>query len=143
MEQHSIGWTVEIRQLATQLRAAPDEAIPLRVDIAMRTRTPALPQHIEDCVNYQPICSWLLERLPDAAEGETELAARLRAAALRLVAYLFDFDPRIESVDVTLSAGGGSMRARASAPSCRAVAAARVAPAPSLTSVFVQSRACA
>ena len=98
-----IPWTIEIKQLATQLRVGADPQQPqaVSVDITIRALTPAFPQVIEDCMNYQPICAWVL-RDWQARPHTPLMTTRVR----ELMTFIFDFDERIEAVDVSVAAGG-------------------------------------
>lgn len=107
MPTRLIPWTVEIKELATQLRvgahAHESRLVPVSVDIVVRAITPAVPRTIEDCMNYQPICQWMLidwPALPHAPSLETRLRELMR--------FVFDFDERIEWVDITLQRPGAT-----------------------------------
>ena len=106
MDTDLIAWTIEIRELKTGLRfGAPEDGLqPVSVDIGIRAQTPARPQGIGDCVNYQPICEWVLDEWPRKAH-----TALLDGRARELMAFIFAFDARIESVELTLSAGGAAL----------------------------------
>jgi len=102
MNHNLILWTVEIRALRTQLRATGGGAGKVvLVDVTVRALTPAVPVSIDECMDYQPICRWLLDELPARQLGQC------RESALRaLLEFVFNADPRIESVFAAMSAPG-------------------------------------
>jgi dihydroneopterin aldolase len=106
-----IPWIIEIKRLKTQLRlGALGKDANLQeicIDITIRAITPAFPQSITDCMNYQPICRWIVEAWPKL--GATPLLA---SRAQELVAFIFDFDSRVESVDVAISKSGSAASQR-------------------------------
>lgn len=107
MNQLLIPWTVEIRSLRTELRGARGRAAQaVSVDVAVRALTPAHPASIGDCMDYQPICRWLLDELPGWRHGQ-----RWECALQALLDFVFDADARIESVDVAMSAPGSCVDA--------------------------------
>lgn len=105
MGHHLAAWTIEVRALATELRAGAFRRQAASVDITVRALAPAFPQTIEDCIDYQPICEHVLGAWSDTASGEEpELALRA------LAAFILGRDGRIVEVDVGLSSGGVSLR---------------------------------
>ena len=102
MNHNLIPWTVEIRALRTQLGAPRGGAAQaVSVDVTVRALTPAVPASIAECMDYQPICRWLLEQLPARQH------ALCRESALRaLLDFVFDADSRVESVCAAMSAPG-------------------------------------
>jgi hypothetical protein len=86
----------------TQVRLGAKGAItvprPICIDISIRANTLAFPQSIDDCMNYQPICRWVVEDWP-TLEPVPQLSGRMR----ELVEFIFDHDARIDWVDVTFS----------------------------------------
>lgn len=100
----SIPWTIEVRALATELRAGGIRQA-ARVDISVRALAPAFPQTIADCIDYQPICAHVLGAWSDAASSDQpELAARA------LAGYILDLDERVGQVDVAVATGGTTLR---------------------------------
>jgi dihydroneopterin aldolase len=97
-----IPWTIEVRALATELRAGagPRRGQAVTVDIVIQALAPACPQTIEDCINYQPICEHVLGAWSDAAS-----AAQPERALRDLIAFILDADGRIGQVDATLAVG--------------------------------------
>lgn len=113
----TIAWTIEVRVLATALRASGGQRA--TVDITLHALAPAVPETIEDCINYQPICAHVL-----GAWSDTACAAQPGRAVRALVDFLLGFDERIGHVDVAVSTGGATVRlAQARAPSRPALAA--------------------
>ena len=102
MNQNLIPWTVEIRALRTELRASRGETVqPVSIDVTMHALSPAVPGSIAECVDYQPVCRWILDQLPAGRHG------LCRESALRaLLDFVFDADLRIESVAAAMSAPG-------------------------------------
>lgn len=99
------AWTIEVRALATELRAGAARPRAASVDITARALAPAFPQTIEDCIDYQPICEHVLGAWSESASGEEpELALRA------LAAFVLGRDERIVQVDVALSSGNLSWR---------------------------------
>jgi 7,8-dihydroneopterin aldolase/epimerase/oxygenase len=102
MNARVIPWTIEIADIDTQLRVgiwehelAPQ---PIRVNLTVRAIACALPQSIEACVNYEPICRWIIDDWPQ--EPHTQLLeTRLR----ELMSFVFAIDDRIEWIDAAIS----------------------------------------
>jgi dihydroneopterin aldolase len=110
MTKYAIPWTVEVRALATELRAGQRKAA--RVDVTVRALAPAFPQTIEDCIDYQPICEHILGAWSDAASG-----ARPEQAVRALARFILGQDGRIGDVDVALTIGPATWRlSQAQAP---------------------------
>jgi dihydroneopterin aldolase len=111
MATHSIPWTIEVRALATELRAAGSRdgnrfgRQAATVDITVGALAPAFPETIEDCINYQPICEHVL-----GAWSETACGSQPALAVCDLIAFILDFDGRIGHVDVALTTGGATLR---------------------------------
>jgi len=102
VKNHCIPWTIEIQRLMTQVRLGAKGSTPVLqpicIDISIRASTLAFPQSIDDCMNYQPICRWVVEEWPELG-AISQLSSRMRD----LVEYIFDHDARIDWVDVTFS----------------------------------------
>jgi 7,8-dihydroneopterin aldolase/epimerase/oxygenase len=108
----SIPWTIEVRALATALRAGAGwRRQAVTVDITIQALAPARPQTIEDCIDYQPICEHVL-----GAWSETASAAQPEAALRDLVAFILDHDARIGHVDAGLATGGVALRVAQARP---------------------------
>ena len=105
MENQLVRWTIEINDLATQLRVgildSERDFQPIRVRVSIRALTPAFPQSIDDCLDYQPICRWIVDEWPK--QPHTPL---LETKVLELVRFVLACDARVEWVDVTLSKAG-------------------------------------
>lgn len=115
MNQQLILWTVQIRALRTELRGARGGAAqPVVIDVTVRARTPAVPATIDDCMDYQPICRWLLDELPTWPHG-----LRWESALHALLDVVFDADARVESVAAAMSAPGAGADALTITRSCQ------------------------
>lgn len=92
MDNQLIPWTIEIKDLATRLRTEEGGWQSVRIDLSIRARTPAVPQSIEECLDYQPICRWMLDEWPQRPP------APLEARLLELARFIFGYDARAERV---------------------------------------------
>ena len=102
MKQNLLAWTVQIRDLRTELRAprgAAGEVV--SIDVTVRALTPAVPASIDECMDYQPICRWILDEMPALQHGQ-----RWESALRALFDFVFEADARIESVAAAISAPG-------------------------------------
>lgn len=102
MNPRVIPWTIEIADIETQLRVGiwEHERVlqPIRISMSIRALAAAIPQSIEDCLNYEPICRWIVESWP--AQPHTELLeTRLR----ELMDFVFHYDARIEWVELAIA----------------------------------------
>lgn len=102
MDTRVIPWTIEIKDIDTQLRVGiwehERDYQPIRICISMRAIVPVFPQSIEDCLNYEPICRWIIDEWPKSPHTpllETKLSELMR--------FIFDFDARLEWADVAIS----------------------------------------
>ncbi len=112
MVRQHIPWTIEVRALATALRAGAGwRRQAVTVDITIHALAPARPQTIEDCIDYQPICEHVL-----GAWSETASAAQPEAALRDLVAFILENDARIGHVDAGLTTGGVALRVAQARP---------------------------
>jgi len=95
-------WIIEIFNLETKLRVGIWEHEldfqPIHINISIHAIAPAFPQAIDDCINYQPICSWITNDWP--RQKHTPL---LETKLFELMRFVFDFDSRIESADISIS----------------------------------------
>ena len=102
MKNPLIPWTIEIKDLMTRLRVGLLEHErayqPIRVNLSIRAITPAFPQSIEECLNYQPICEWAVREWPK--QPHTPL---LETKILELMRFIFEYDARVEWIDAVLS----------------------------------------
>ncbi len=94
MNRQLIPWTIDIVQLATRLRCAGGASYPVQIDLSICALTPAFPSDISECMNYQPICAWLLDELPCQAP---------QLALQALYRFVFGFDARITSLALTVA----------------------------------------
>ena len=102
MDMHLIPWTIEITDINTQLRVGiwdhEREFQPIRINLSLRAIAPIFPHTIEDCLNYQPICRWITDEWPKQPHTPL-LETKLR----ELMSFVFDFDSRVEWVDLAIS----------------------------------------
>ncbi|MGH8856707.1 MAG: dihydroneopterin aldolase [Polaromonas sp.] len=102
MDTRVIPWTIEISDIETQLRVGiwdhEREFQPIRINLSLRAIASVFPQSIDDCLNYQPICRWITEEWPKQPHTPL-LETKLR----ELMCFIFDFDARVEWLDIALS----------------------------------------
>lgn len=95
-------WTVEIKDVQTRLRVGiwehERDYQPIIINLTLRGTAPIFPETIEDCLNYEPICRWLIDELP--LKPYTQLLETKLAEVMR---FVFDFDARITWVDAAIS----------------------------------------
>ena len=96
-----IPWSIEIEDIETLSRVGiweHEKALqPLRITISMRGVAPAFPRTIDDCIDYEPVCRWIVEEWPDRPHTAL-LETRLR----EVIDFIFDIDRRIEWVSVEI-----------------------------------------
>lgn len=100
MNNQLIPWTIEIRDLATRLRTEEGGWQAVRIDLSIRALAAAMPQSIEECLNYQPICQWILDEWPQRPP------APLETQLLELAHFIFDYDARAERIVVVAGNAG-------------------------------------
>ena len=102
MTTRVIAWTIEVADLDTELRVGIWEhernLQPIRISFSIRALAPAFPATIDDCLNYEPICRWIIDSWP--ALPHTPL---LETKVRELLQHIFDYDSRVEWVDVAIS----------------------------------------
>lgn len=102
MNKRMVPWTIEIANLATRLRVGIWEHErahqPVTVNLSLRGLAPHAPSSIDDCLNYEPICRWLIDAWPEHVH--TPL---LETKLLELLDFIFDTDPRIDWVDAAIA----------------------------------------
>lgn len=102
MNIHVISWTIDIADINTQLRVGiwdhEREFQPICISLSIRAIAPSFPDTIEDCLNYQPICQWITDEWPKQPHTPL-LETKLR----ELMSFVFDFDARVEWVDLAIS----------------------------------------
>jgi dihydroneopterin aldolase len=112
MNARVIPWTIEIADIETQLRVGiwEHERVlqPIRINMTIRALAATRPRSIGDCMNYEPICSWIVDTWP--AQPHTEL---LETKLRELMDFVFHFDFRIEWVDIAISKPQAIAAARA------------------------------
>lgn len=102
MHTEIIPWTIEINNLETRLRVGiweHERAFqPVHIRLSLRAITAASPQSIEDCLDYQPICRWIVSDWPQQPHTPL-LETKLR----ELMDFIFSYDARIEWADAAIS----------------------------------------
>lgn len=102
MNSRVATWTVEVEDIEIQSRVGiwehERELQPLRISLSLRGIAPAVPQSIEDCLDYQPICAWITDIWPTMPH-----TALLETKVRELMDFIFDFDHRIEWVSVSIA----------------------------------------
>lgn len=102
MNTRVIPWTIEIADIETQLRVGiwdhEREVQPIRINLSLRAIAPVFPRSIEDCLNYEPICRWIIDEWPTHPHTPL-LETKLR----ELMCFIFGFDARIEWIDVAIA----------------------------------------
>lgn len=102
MNTRVIPWTIEVADIDTQLRVGiwdhERDFQPIRINLALRAIAPSSPRSIEDCLNYEPICRWIIDTWPK--QPHTPL---LETKIRELMDFIFDYDARIEWADVAIS----------------------------------------
>jgi len=102
MSPRVIPWTIEITDIETQLRVGiwEHERVPqpIRISMSILAHADAIPQSIADCLDYEPICRWIVDTWP--AQPHTGLLeTRLR----ELMDFVFNYDARIERVELAIA----------------------------------------
>jgi dihydroneopterin aldolase len=102
MNPRVIPWTIEIADIETRLRVGiwEHERVlqPIRISMSIRALAAAIPESIADCLNYEPICRWIVETWP--AQPHTEL---LETKLRELMDFVFNYDARIERVELAIA----------------------------------------
>lgn len=117
MDNQLIPWTIEIKDLATRLRTEEGGWQAVRIDLSIRALTPVVPQSIEECLDYQPICRWMLDEWPQRPP------APLEARLLELARFIVGYDVRAERI-VAAAGNAGIVLSR---HECETVTFARAA----------------
>jgi dihydroneopterin aldolase len=111
MNARVIPWTIQIDEIETALRVGiwdhEREPQPIRISMTMRAMAAIIPLSIGDCLNYEPICRWIVDTWP--AQPHTQL---LETKLHELMDFVFDFDSRIEWVDIAISKPAAMAAAR-------------------------------
>ena len=95
-------WSVRIERLLTELRVGvyDDELLPQPVWVTLRLRglAAACPTNLGECIDYEPLCRWISEEWP-----RTPHTPLLETRVNELAAFAFDFDSRVQEVQVGLA----------------------------------------
>lgn len=95
------SWTVKVERLEIELPVGihADEMAPqpVWVSLAATGQAPASPARIEQCFDYEPLCTWLAREWP-----RTPHTPLLETRINQLLAFVFALDERVQSVWVGL-----------------------------------------
>jgi FolB domain-containing protein len=95
-------WTIEVKDLETQLRVGiwehEREYQPIVVSLTLHANAAIFPETIDDCLDYEPICRWIVDELPN--RPYTPLLETKMAEVLQ---FVFAYDPRVTWADVSMS----------------------------------------
>jgi len=95
-------WSVSIERLCTQLRVGvydhEREPQPVWVTLRLRGSAAACPTALGECIDYEPLCRWITEQWPC-----TPHIPLLETRVNELLAFTFDFDRRVQEVQVGLA----------------------------------------
>lgn len=101
MAQTTIPWTIEIVDLQTQSRVGiweHERALqPLRITLSIRAVESPFPCTIDDCLDYERICRWLLDEWP--RQPHTPL---METRVRELMDFVFGNDERVEWAHVAI-----------------------------------------
>jgi dihydroneopterin aldolase len=94
-------WTVRVERLEIRLpvgiHADELEPQPLWVSLTATGRTPATPDSIEQCFDYEPLCRWMSQAWP-----QTPHTPLLETRVNQLLAFAFGLDRRVQKIWVGL-----------------------------------------
>ena len=94
-------WTVRIERLETSLAVGiyDDERDPqpVWVSVTLSGLAPAVPDELEDCIDYEPLCRWLAVEWPN-----TPHTRLLETRVNEIFDFAFGLDPRVQEVSVGL-----------------------------------------
>lgn len=98
-------WTVRVDGMKTRLRVAgPDgeqRLEPMTVSLAINSLAADSPRHLEDCLDYAPICEWITHEWP-----RRDATPLLETRVNELLSFLFQFDRRVVDVWVGVYRAG-------------------------------------
>lgn len=88
-------WTVRVESLKTQLAVGLSEKErrpqAMLISLVINGLTPDNPGDLTDCLDYAPICDWIVRQWPQSAH--TPL---LETRVNELLVFLFEFDKRVQ-----------------------------------------------
>ena len=94
-------WTIRVESLKTRLRVGtrPDEHKPQPVVVSLRISglTDTSPATLEQCLDYEPVCRWLLDDFSKSPHVNL-IESRINEIAH----YIFSYDRRVMDVWVGL-----------------------------------------
>ncbi|HJV26958.1 MAG TPA: dihydroneopterin aldolase [Aromatoleum sp.] len=94
-------WNVKIDRLETLLAVGlyedEREAQPVWVSVTLTGLAPAVPDDLDGCLDYEPLCRWLVTEWP-----RTRHTPLLETRVNEVFDFAFDLDPRVQEVSVGL-----------------------------------------
>jgi dihydroneopterin aldolase len=88
-------WTVRLEGVKTQLATCQSGRAPrpqaVLIDLVINGLTPDTPNTVADCLDYAPICDWIVHQWPK--KSHTLL---LETRVNELLVFLFEFDHRVQ-----------------------------------------------
>ncbi|WP_198149617.1 dihydroneopterin aldolase [Azoarcus sp. CIB] len=94
-------WSVKIERLETRLAVGiyedEYEPQPVWVSVTLTGLAPAVPDGLDDCLDYEPLCRWLATEWP-----RTPHTPLLETRVNEIFDYAFGLDSRVQEVSVGL-----------------------------------------
>lgn len=94
-------WSVKIERLETRLAVGiyddEQEPQPVWVSVTLTGLAPAVPNGLDDCLDYEPLCRWLAAEWP-----RTPHTPLLETRVNEIFDFAFALDPRVQEVSVGL-----------------------------------------
>lgn len=94
-------WTVKIERLETRLAVGiyddEREPQPVWVSVTLSGLAPAVPSHLGDCLDYEPLCRWLASEWPRSPH-----VPLLETRVNEVFDFAFALDARVQEVSVGL-----------------------------------------
>lgn len=94
-------WTIRVESLKTRLRVGtrPDEHKPQSVVVSLRISgmTNTSPCTLEECLDYEPVCRWLLDDF-----SKSPHVGLIESRINEIANYIFSYDRRVMDVWVGL-----------------------------------------
>ena len=94
-------WSVKIERLETRLAVGiyedEHEPQPVWVSVTLTGLAPAVPDDLDGCLDYEPLCRWLATEWP-----RTPHTPLLETRVNEIFSFAFGLDPRVQEVSVGL-----------------------------------------
>ncbi|NMF89054.1 dihydroneopterin aldolase [Aromatoleum petrolei] len=94
-------WSVKIERLETRLAVGiyedEQEPQPVWVSVTLTGLAPAVPDDLDGCLDYEPLCRWLATEWP-----RTPHTPLLETRVNEIFDFAFGLDPRVQEVSVGL-----------------------------------------